>query len=150
MKKNISGFALLLFALIGFTMKAEAHGIKETLLQDGAKLVASCTGTDLGTAQLEFFKTPGEGTEGYILFTNVDVDAQRQYEYLLKTSVRFKGHDTDSYKNGEIEAQMVTVGEGATPLKLSLKGEATALKVWLKAYAQGHDLKKAHLGCKQL
>lgn len=140
----------LLSGFLGLASIAYGHDIKYTLIQDGATQVASCSGSDLGVAQIELFKTKGSTSEGYILLSTSDEDSGQQYEHLIKTNVTTKGDDAEVFAGEEASAQIATVGEGTVPLTIKLNAGSSALKVWLKAYADGFKLRKASFNCNLL
>jgi hypothetical protein len=139
----------LAIGLILMASVAKAHDLKYTLIQNGATPVANCTSKQLGATQVEFFKAVNS-SEGYIVFSTVDEDAQAQREHVIKAKVSQKRHDVEVFRDTEVVADLVVVGEGSTPGFLKLPGNSSALKIWLKTYAQGHDLFKAELECQQL
>lgn len=125
-----------------------AHDIKQTLIQEGAAHVATCSGAALGAVQVDFFQMKNAKV-GFVVFTSNDEDAVSN-EHILRASITQSFHDTDIYQGEEMSASLVTVGEGTTPMQLSFGGAPSALKVWLKAYGQGFNLKSAKLECTQL
>ena len=122
-----------------------AHDLKYTLTQDGSTQVATCTGKALGTVEVSIFKKKNS-KESYVVLTNSDEDSGAQYEFIAQTATSTQGHDVEAFSNSEFSLQVASVGEGALPAKLQL-AKPSALKVWLKTYGQGAELKSVSLEC---